>query len=231
MGFWSKFKRFVKAVVRIAVKLAIEFVSRALNLYDLVLGFLTWPPKRLRLYVCILRDSDGKPIVDPKQVQPSIDHAKKFLKDKFNINLKPYSKSFIEVLPDPAPIEALRVHCGWEGFKREFREAGDYFAKHVAGWNGIPISLTFPITVFIIEKGLDHKGCSLCIFSDYVVVDREGIVVDKDTGLMMHEMGHCCGQPWHSVKSNFMYADIDRGEGVNTYQKNLVRSSRHVTYW
>jgi hypothetical protein len=238
MGLWSKIKkaikrvvRIVKAVARVASRLVVEWVSRLFNLYDLLLGFLTWPPKKLRLYVCVLRDADGTPVVDPKLLQASIDHAKHFLKSNFNIVMKPYSKSYVEVLPDPAPIDALRVNCGLKGFEHEFGKAGEYFAKHLAGWNAIPVSLTFPITVFIIEKGLDHPGCSLCILSDYVVVDRDAIVLDNDFGLMMHEMGHCCGQPWHSGKSNFMYPTSDRGDGVNRYQKNLVRSSRHITYW
>jgi len=237
MGLWSKIKKAAKwiakkakAIARVVIRLVVEFISRfVFKIPDLIFGFIGWPPKKLRLYVYILRNEDGDPVVTPEEVQPSINHTRTFLKEKFNIELKAYAKGFVETAIERAPIDALRVHCGIKGFGQEIGDAGEYFAKHLAGWNTIPISLTFPITVFIIEKGLDHPGCSMSILTDYVVVDRQAIK-DGDEGLMMHEMGHCCGQPWHSAKSNFMYPDSDRGDGVHWWQKNIVRSSRHVNF-
>ena len=72
----------------------------------------------------------------------------------------------------------------------EFGEAGDYYAKLLAGWNVIPISLTFPITVFVV-RNLNALGCSMNVLGDYVIVDREGLETDHIT--LAHEIGHACG--------------------------------------
>ena len=242
MGLWSKIKgaakkvwRVTKAVVRVVVRAVITIVnSLTFGLFDLLLGFLTWPPKKLRLHVFIL-STDAPPgggdvtpsaqVVPTADVQAAIDRTIKIYKDRFNVKVKPYSKQFIEVLTETAPPEALDFECG---FGQEFGAAGEFFAKHLAGWNGIPISGTFPITVFVVRSLKGPLGCSMSVVGDYVVIAQPGIA---DKVALAHEMGHTCSL-WHSGSSdNLMYRQSPAGEKVKWFQKNLLRSSRHVQYW
>ncbi len=124
MSLWSKIKnvakkawRFVKAVVRVVVRVVITIVNNlTLGLPDLLLGFIAWPPKRLRLHVFILSAepppgggdvSPSTQVVPTQLVQDAIDRTKKIYKERFNVNVRPYSKTFIEVITEPATAEAL----------------------------------------------------------------------------------------------------------------------------
>ena len=240
MGLWSK----IKSVVRVVVKAAVELVNRfTVGVLDLLFGALAvwigWPPKRLRLHVFILW-SQPPPVIEggppppiEQVVQDAINHTKRIYKERFNVNVRPYGQSFIQVINDPVPDEALDVSCS---FGVEFGEAGDYYAMLLAGWNVIPISLTFPITVFVV-RNLDALGCSMNVLGDYVIVDREGLETDHIT--LAHEIGHACGLSpglgspfWHDwTPSNLMYKASPAGENVKWFQKNILRSSRHVQYW
>lgn len=70
MGFWSSLKnkikkaakkvwRVVKAVVRVVVRVVLTVVGAVLGIADLLLGFIAWPPKKLRLHIFILSDQNG----------------------------------------------------------------------------------------------------------------------------------------------------------------------------
>lgn len=242
MGLWSKIKsaakkawRVVKAVVRVVVRVIITIVNNlTLGLPDLLLGFLAWPPKKLRLHVFILTapgstgggdETPAMQVVPTADVQAAVDRMKKLYKDKFNVNVRAYSKSFVEVLTDTPPPEALDFECG---IGQEFGVAGEYFAKHLAGWNAVPISGTFPVTVFVVRSLKGPLGCSMSVIGDYVVIAQPGIA---DNVALAHEVGHTCSL-WHSGSSdNLMYRQSPAGENVKWFQKNLLRSSRHVQYW
>jgi hypothetical protein len=235
MGFLRKAWRAVKAVVRVVVRAVITIINNlTLGLFDLILGFLAWPPKRLRLHIFILtaEGSSGGGDVTPNTqvvpealVQAAIDRTKRIYKDKFNVNIRPYSKTFIEVITEPAPAEALDFTCS---FGSEFGVAGEYFANHLAGWNAIPISFTFPVTAFVVRSLVGPLGCSMAVVGDYVVIAEPGL---NDNVALAHEIGHTCSL-WHSqTSSNLMFRSSPAGENVKWFQKNLLRSSRHVQYW
>ncbi|HEU5187612.1 MAG TPA: hypothetical protein VFT87_03855 [Candidatus Saccharimonadales bacterium] len=242
MGLWSKIKnaakkvwRVTKAVVRVVVRAVITIVnSVTFGLYDLLVGFLTWPPKKLRLHVFILTappSSGGGDVVPGGQVVPAqtvldaIERTKQLYKKRFNVTVKPYSKQFVEVLTEEAPPEALDFECG---AGQEFGAAGEFFAKHLAGWNAIPVSGTFPVTVFVVRSLKGPLGCSMSVIGDYVVIAQPGL---EDNVGLPHEIGHTCSL-WHSYSSdNLMYRQSPAGEKVKWFQKNLLRSSRHVQYW
>jgi hypothetical protein len=238
MGLWSSFKnavkkvwRKVKAVVRTVVRVVVEIIGRVIGIFDLLLGFLLWPSKNLRLHVMILWSeappSGGDPLPPIENaINDTIDRTKRLYKDKFNVNIKPYTKSFIQKYDGAVPSEALDFSCG---IGSEYGVAGEFFAKNLAGWNAIPISLTYPVTVFVVRDmpGGD-LGCSMSVIGDYIVIDREGLV---DNVALAHELGHTCGL-WHSKTSNnLMFESSPAGENVKWFQKNLLRSSRHVNYW
>ena len=236
MSLWGSIKnavkkvvRAVKAVVRVVVRVVITIVNAlTLGLPDLLLGFLTWPRKRLRLHVFII-SVEGKPVASVADVMPAIEAAKQIYKTDFNVDILPYSEGFVEVLKDPAPASVVDYECGWPGLGGEFGEAGEFFAQHIAGWNAIPISLTFPVTVFVVRtlKSGD-LGCSLSVIGEYVVIAPPGLA---DHVALAHETGHTCSL-WHSGDhTNLMYRQSPAGEGAKWYQKNLLRASRHVQYW
>ncbi len=239
MGLWSSIKkavkkvwRAVKAVVRVIVRVVVTVVGAALGVVDLLLGFIAWPPKKLTLHIFILSNNQG-PVVSPDDLTQSIEYARRVLKDRFNVNLRSYSKNMIEIITEPAPDYALNVCCNGCGYKEEYGEAGEFFAKHLAGWNGIPISFRFPITVFIVNDVSKHVGCSYGFLTDYITLDVDGVKPKNSESAMMHEIGHACnllGHRW-AKPSELMWPDYPRGDAVKWWQKNLVRSSRHVTYW
>lgn len=235
MSLWGSIKsglkkawHAVKAAVRVVVRVVITIVNAlSFGLPDLLLGFLAWPPKKLRLQVFILSDHSG-PLVNPGDLTPALDFARTTFKARFNVKIVSYGNPQVQIIKQPAPPEALVVHCDSGSLREEFGEAGDFFARHLAGWNAIPISLTFPITAFVVRDVKGKLGCSLGPLTDYLVLDPAGV---KSVNTLAHEIGHSCNL-WHSgSKSNLMWPNDDRGNSVKWYQKNLVRSSRHVQYW
>lgn len=234
MGWWSKIKkvakkvwRAVKAVVRVVVRVVAEVINRVIGIFDLLLGFLNWPRKKLRCHIAILRDETGTPLVASTDLDLAVQYAKRVFSDRFNVDFRAYGEPMVQILDGAAPTAALDVHCDGGAFKEEFGEAGEYFAKHLAGWNVIPVSIRFPITVFVVRNVDGKQGCSLGPLTDYVTVDLDGVKTDS---LMAHEIGHSCGL-WHlSDSGNLMYAGSARGDKVRWWQKNLFRSSRHVSY-
>lgn len=230
MGFWSKAWRAVKSVVRQVVKIVVTIVHNIIpNVLDLLFGFLKWPEKHMRIHIFILTDPvTGKPVVSSSALTPAIDFAKTTFKDKFNVKLHKYSKEWVEILTDTPPDDALEPDCGGTLYGQEFGEAGNYFAKHTAGWNAIPITLIYPITVFIVRNVKGTRGCSLGPLTDWIVLDISGVGIASN---LAHELGHACNL-WHSAtKSNLMYHPDDRGNNSKWFQRNLLRSCRHVNYY
>ena len=120
----------------------------------------------------------------------------------------------------------------------EFNEAGDYFAKNTAGWGWLRMNLQFPITIFIVRDIEDKIGCSLGFLTDYVTIDTTPTTGSSPvSGVssaynMAHELGHCCGLVAHSAdRKNLMYPDDGRDYNVKFWQKEIVRTSRHCTFW
>lgn len=228
----NKAKCIVQSLGRMAVRTIITIAnSLSIGLPDLLLGFLAWPRKHLRLHVCILSTEKEQDITLPldteQLIHRAIETTKNFYQKFFNISIHPYQKTYIHIIQEPAPVEALDFDCS---LCSELGIAGQYLVKHVAGWHFLPISMTFPVTVFVIDNFKNTTiGCSMSVLSDYVIIDRKGLISNMT---LAHEIGHACGL-WHSrTPANFMYKCApEEGKAPNWYQKCLVRSSRHVQYW
>lgn len=260
---WSKFKkllkkvwRVVKAVVRFGVRAGIFGLTLPFKAWDFVFGFLAWPPKKMKVHIAVLQDPAG-PLIkyeDLNDLLPSIELLKKSYKDNCEITVSPYSSgnereidNWAVILNDIAPAAALGTgECSaWNTFDdEELGEAGDYFRKHTAGWvGGIPISLSFPVTVFIVKSiGLPNPtarpsegflGCTIPFFADYVLVIVDALKLEPST--IAHEIGHSCNiLPHHADPKNLMFSSAQAPNqppyGLEGWQENLVRSSRHATY-
>lgn len=225
MGWFSKVKSAIRQVARVIA----EAVGRVVGIADLLLGFAAWPPKKLRLHVAVLSDASG-PLVTAAELAPSLDYITRVFKERFNVKVVPYSKSFVEVITDEAPREALDIDGSIDAWLADFGEAGDYFAKHLAGWNVVPVALTFPVTVFVIRDVIGKKGYSPAgPLLDYVLLDVDGVRLSNST--LAHEVGHACFLPHSGTRSNLMNKSNTRGDGAKWFQKNILRSSRHVLYW
>lgn len=244
MGFWSSIKkavkkawRAVKATVRAIVKIVVEIIYRIINLV------FFWLPikKKLRIQVFILRDELDKSIlpnpipnvsppvvVTEKELTIAVNYAVKTFMDKFDVTMKPYGRPIIQTLSNAAPTAALDVKCNAGAASNEWAEAGEYFASNLAGWNLIPISLGFPLTVYVLRDISGKIGCSLGPLTDYVTLSIKGA---KSESTMAHELGHACGLLHRTSIDNLMYPNDGRGNNATSWQKFVVRNSRHCTFW
>jgi hypothetical protein len=234
MGIWSSIKkaakavwRAAKAVVRIAIRIVATVVMLGVNILDLALGFIGWPPKKMRLHVVILPIYTTPDERDKIRhaTQLNIDQVERIWRERMNVHLRPYGKTYIEFFEGQVPNRALNPSC-----------CGiDLFAQNTAGWVGVPISLTFPITVFVVADVQCKGGCSNGFFADYVVIDNDGLNssgVRLSNSLMAHECLHACSLLGHlGGITNLIWPGNDRGDRLNWAQRNIIRSSRHVTYW
>ena len=214
----------IKGSTRIIIRIIAETVFRlVINIFDTLFGFLNWPEKKLRIKIVILQDPQANPVVSPADLDTAIEFAKRSFKKNFNTSLLPYKSGqpFAEVLQRKAPYEVLYTKGSIGALWEEFTITGSFFASNLSG-------LFYPITAFIVLD-IDHaSGCSLGPLSDYVTLDPGGA---KNVSTLAHEIAHACGL-WHlQSKSNLLWRTFSRGDEVKWWQKNIFRSSRHVTYW
>lgn len=71
-------------------------------------------------------------------------------------------------------------------------------------------------------------GCSVRVGGDYVVIGPPGLA---DRTALAHETGHTCSWLHSGTQSNLMFYTAPAGDEAKWFQKNLLRSSRHVQYW
>ena len=214
----------IKGSTRISVRIIIETVHRlSINVFDTLFGFLNWPEKKIRIKIYILQHPQANPVLSPVDLETAIEYAKSSFKKNFNTRLLPHKNNqpFTEILQKKAPYEALYTKGGIGALAEEFKVAGSFFASDLTG-------LFYPVTVFVVLD-IDHaSGCSLGPLTDYVTLDPDGA---KNASTLAHEIAHACGL-WHlTTRSNLLWRNSSRGDAVKWWQKNIFRSSRHITYW
>ena len=220
----AKIWNIIKAIARVTIRSFVETIHRlVINIFDTLFGFLNWPQKKLRIKIFVLQDPRDKPVVSPAELDAAVEYAKRSFKKNFNTRLLPHNKnqSFAEVLQKEPPNEVLYTKGSIGALSEEFKIAGSFFASNLSG-------AFYPITAFIVLD-IDHaSGCSLGPITDYVTLDPGGV---KNISTLAHEIAHACGL-WHQGdKSNLLWRTFKRGDEVKWWQKNIFRSSRHVTYW
>ena len=231
MGWWSKVKNFVKGVARAVVKVVTEIVHFVINSISSI--FLFWLTKKIRLHVCILRPPGGKGLASVAEAEASLQRATQLIKQKFNTKVVRYGNPSIQLIEEGAPPSVLGTQCSASGYGNiEYGEAGSFFAKYTAGWNGIPITVVHPVTIFVVQTikhdGENWRGCSSGLLTDYVLVTPDGL---NDNTTLTHEIGHACHLFHRETKSNLMYHGASRGTSITGWQKWWFRASRHVNYW
>jgi len=214
----------IKGSTRMATRIIAETVHRLIvNVFDTLFGFLNWPEKKLRIKILILQNPKAEPIVSPADLDAAVEYAKRSFKKNFNTRLLPHKNKqpFAEMLRREPPHEALYTKGSIGAFREEFKIAGSFFASNLSG-------LFYPVTTFVVLD-IDHaSGCSLGPLTDYVTLDPDGAI---NASTLAHEIAHACGL-WHlQSKSNLLWRTSGRGDEVKWWQKNIFRSSRHVTYW
>ena len=236
---WSRLKKFVKAVVRAVVRITVGVVMRAIHIVGSALDPIYMVKKKMRVQVIILRDSPApsQGLVAEHDLDPAINRAKQIFLDEFRVDIKPYGTPIVQTLTDVAPPDALDVGCDGGAFSDEFGSAGDYFAGKVAGWVAVPISLQFPVTVFVVRSIRNKIGCSIPI-TDYVTLSATpSIAGSTRTGVnglttLAHELAHTCLLKHRdNDKNNLLYPSEPRGTDVTKWQRWVVRTSRHCTWW
>jgi len=214
----------IKSITRITIRIIVETVHRlVINVFDTLFGFLNWPEKKLRVKIFILQGAQGDPVISPIDLDVAIEYAKNSFKKNFNTRLLPYrnNQPFAEVLQKKAQQEVLYTKGGIGALTEDFKLARNFFASNLIG-------LFYPVTAFVVLD-IDHaSGCSLGPLTDYVTLDPDGA---KNASTLAHEIAHACGL-WHlQAKSNLLWRTFSRGDEITWWQKNMFRSSRHVTYW
>src|SRR4051794_17986213 len=97
MGLWSSIKKRIKkalkkvwqgikGAVRLIVRVVVTVLGLVLGIFDLLLGFLNWPPKKLRLHIFILSDATG-PIVPPADLATAVNFVTATFKSRFNVKV------------------------------------------------------------------------------------------------------------------------------------------------
>jgi len=214
----------IRGIARAIVRTLVELIHRlVINIFDMLFGFLNWPEKNVRIKIFILKDIQGNPVVSPTDLDAAIDHVKRSFKKNFNVRLSPrhIKEPFAESLQMIPPQIVLYTKGGIGALAEEFKVAGSFFASNLGG-------LFHPVTVFVVLDIDGAAGCSLGPLTDYVTLDPDGA---RNASTLAHELAHACGLWHHGARANLMWPNFSRGDEIKWWQKNLFRSSRHVTYW
>ena len=204
-----------------------EAVSRVAGAPELVASLAgSTRPKKLRLRIVVLRDEDGRPVVEETDVRAALEEAVRVLRAEVAVALVPLDGRFVDVADAPAPRAALDSPCTDSGLWRtDLGAAGRYFRAHRRRGR---VGQGSPLTVFVVRDVVGKCGCSLGPLGDYVTIDPVGLRRGTRR-ILAHELGHSCGLRHVGAEDNLMRARAP-GERLTRWQRAVLRSSRHVTY-
>ena len=220
----KQFWYIIKAGARIVIRILAEVFHRlVLNIFDTLFGFLNWPGKTLRIKIFILNNGEQDTAIPPADLDNAIKYTQDVFQQNFNVKLLPAGENepIAELLKITPPVEALYTKGSIGALIEEFKVAGNFYNTNLTA----PI---YPVTVFVVMDIKGASGCSLGPMTDYVTLDHDGA---KSISTLSHELAHACGL-WHlKDKTNLLWNRNNRGDKIRWWQKNILRSSRHITYW
>jgi len=246
-GFFRKIGRVLAGAVRQTFNILKTVLNRLFGLPGTFLDAAgITPVKRIRVFVKILRDERGIPLASIADLEAGLATAQRIFVTQANVSLQSppatnaAPEAIVSILDEPAPPEALDVHCDAAAWREDFGIAGGFFSRHLARTHlGTLLGIGAPVTVFIVRDVKDKAGCSLGPLTDYVTVAPHGLVgslLNGDetgplhAGTIAHEIAHACAL-WHvGDRSNLMHPSTD-GTHLSLWQRVVLRNSRHVTYW
>ena len=189
-------------------------------------------PKRMRLCVVMLT-RNGQPLMTESELEKSLlQQTKQIFTDEANIEIV----SRFTIYKGGEGTRAMNAPCGVQGWLEDaVGVMGTQY--HIATtlscvrWGTASvIGLGSPIYAFGVNDVRGKNGCSLWLWSNYVVF--EASAADCTTHLA-HEIGHACGL-WHQDDTeNLMYPKcVSPGrDQLKGWQKVIVRGSKYATYW
>jgi len=222
----------VGRIISEILNIVTEIVWRIVNLVlDFVLGIFGLDlVKYVRIGVVILRDEKGNAIAAEADIARAFENAKIIYTEAANIELV---LEGIHTVGGSAPDNALQVTCNISSWGTDLGTAGSYFEWHsLRFWDSRLseiIGLSSPITVFAIRtiNPDTTQGCSLGPLTDYVLIEG------GDPICFAHELGHACGLilPMHDPNSDNLNNATCGGTKLKPWQRTIVRTSSHATYF
>jgi hypothetical protein len=209
-----------------------EIIWRVVNLViDFVLGIFGLDLKKyVRVGIIILRDEKKQPTCSEIDIDNIYRQAKEIYLNAANIEL---SLEGIHTLEGKAPSNALHMSCDISSWGTDLWTAGSYYEWcSMRFWDSRisrVVGLSSPISIIVISTidPVSTKGCSLGPLTDYVLVEG------ADPVCFAHEIGHCCGLilPMHDENPANLNNAICGGTKLKGWQRAIIRSSRHATYF
>lgn len=223
---------FIGRLISELLNIVTEVVSRVVNgVLDFGLGVFGLDlVKSMRVGVIILKDEEGNAVANESDLEDAFERARKIYKDAANIELV---LEGIHTVGNSSPNNALEVTCDISSWGTDLGTAGSYFEwQSLRFWNSRLsriIGLSSPIIVFAIRKidPVTTQGCSLGPATDYVLIEGGRPVC------FAHELGHACGLilPMHHPDSDNLNNATCGGTKLEPWQRTIVRTSRHATYF
>lgn len=190
------------------------------------LAGLGWT-KKLRLRVVVLRDHEGRPLADERELEPLLAETRRVLERATGVVLVGAGVPVV-VADGAAPRGALQPECPGGLWQADLGEAGSYYRRLLATTPaGAVARYGAPMTVFVVAEVRGHAGCSLGPLGDYVALERAAL--HRGTlRLLAHELGHSCGLAHSHEDGNLMHPHRP-GERLTRLQRTIFRNSPHVT--
>jgi hypothetical protein len=206
----------------------IDIFWRLISLPDVILGmFGLYPQKKLRIAVISLIGDDKEQIVKEDKLKETIQDTIETYLEAANVRV---IVDKVKMMESPAPPGSLNPGCGSGALLDDIGTAGMYY-EHTINKECFDSAFqrysgyAAPIIVYVVKevKGGDI-GCSLGPFTDYVTIEG------RKPQCIAHEVAHACGL-LHVNDGENLAAHICGGRKLAWWQKAIVRSSRHVTYF
>lgn len=238
-----------------AVAFVINLIIEAVTGLFVLAGLLARPPEKLlRLCIIVQRDELNNPVATMAQIQPILDFAIKFFRERANIKIVPAGPfkfdspfgsgpsstdpAFVITQNRPSTSSTLDVRCRAEAFRDDLGTAGANFQimmNNLNFWGNTRriLGMGAPVCVFAVRRFLDSTptaGCAVPVATRYITLNFGGSAV---TGLA-HELGHLCGLLAHvdDDPNNLMNGVTPTPAEtaiLTDAQVYLIRSSNHCS--